>query len=295
MEGGSDLLLALGVLLLVVLLTLATTPLLVGMPVRWGAVAQQLGCLLLPALLAAYLTRRGPGLLALRGAALGPLLLAALFTPFLLLPLTKLAEVTAPFLPDTEELALALEELVRADGAAELAAVLVVAALLPALAEEVMFRGLLLRALCRRFGATAGIVLQAVLFALAHVHPARIGPMVLLGCFLGWAVARTGSVWTGVAGHAVFNGLIVLMVNAAPERPPGPAVGPPWEWALGSLAVFLCGVLALAVATRRTDAGLPGLAEPRQGGASEPDFPPGGGPESDTMEPPEGVGSEVSR
>ena len=92
--------------------------------------------------------------------------------------------------------------------------------------------------------------------------------------------------WIGAAGHAVYNGLLVLLVNAAGAAGDASAESIPWGWVLGSLVVFLAGALALAATTRGR-----GPAGPSPGTAGAPGAEAG----SVTMGSPEGGDSEVSR
>jgi len=273
-------------LVLALLLSLASGLLVPWVPLRGVMALQELGCVLLPALLAARLSGMGGEALQLRrsGAVL-PLLTAAL-AALLLPPLGKLMELEMRLLPDLEELARGLEEMVRASGAADLLLVLLLAAALPALAEELLFRGLLLWALAGRFRPAMAILIQAFLFGLAHLHPARLLPMLLLGIFLGWAVLRAGTVWVGVAGHFVFNALIVLAANAGQES--GPAGSVPWGWVAGALALFAAGAALLARLTRPAPSAAVGEPSASPPGEGEP-----GAPSASSLPAPSGGGSET--
>lgn len=85
-------------------------------------------------------------------------------------------------------------------------------ALVPALCEESLFRGALLRSL-RSWGLPMASVASALTFAALHASWARFVPVALLGWALALAVARTGNFWVAVAGHALHNAAILGTVG----------------------------------------------------------------------------------
>lgn len=87
-----------------------------------------------------------------------------------------------------------------------------VATVLAPLAEEVFFRGFVFRALARKAGVPAGIVLSSLLFAVGHLHPGAIVPTFLLGLMLAWLYWRTSSLWNAIFAHFAFN-LVALAVS----------------------------------------------------------------------------------
>lgn len=117
---------------------------------------------------------------------------------------------------------------------------LICVALLPALAEELAFRGVVFHLLGAGRGAVLG---QAVLFGLVHGSIYRFLPTFVLGLVLGQLRRRSGSVWPGILAHALTNGIIVGVHRLAPpawEK----ALSSPSSWALVGLAgVGLAGLL----------------------------------------------------
>ena len=95
-------------------------------------------------------------------------------------------------------------------------------AVLPAVCEELLFRGWTLAAFAGR-RRTAGrvalaVVAQAFLFAVAHVLPERMPQTFVLGAVLGWVTITTGSLLPAIIGHLVHNSmpLIVLFASDCP-------------------------------------------------------------------------------
>ena len=85
-------------------------------------------------------------------------------------------------------------------------------ALVPAFCEELLFRGFMLSTLRRTMPDWVAALICAVLFALAHVSPARMLPMLLFGFFLSLAGCLSGSVWIPMIMHFVNNAFVVISV-----------------------------------------------------------------------------------
>jgi membrane protease YdiL (CAAX protease family) len=103
------------------------------------------------------------------------------------------------------------DELSKATGA-KLAVYVVLAALLAPVVEELLFRGLLLRALRRRMQPTAAIAVQALVFAFAHplLSPslgdlAVVPALFLLAAASGIASETTGDLSASILMHIGFN------------------------------------------------------------------------------------------
>jgi ABC-2 type transport system permease protein/sodium transport system permease protein len=88
---------------------------------------------------------------------------------------------------------------------------LVTLAVIPAVFEELFFRGLVYHALAARAQAARAIVISAVLFGLFHLFisgglaTTRLLPTTLMGLVLGWVCYRSGSVVPGMLLHACHN------------------------------------------------------------------------------------------
>lgn len=90
----------------------------------------------------------------------------------------------------------------------------VLAIALAPLLEEVLFRGMLLPLLLRRWGAGAAVVVVSVLFALIHFHVPSLVPLFVVAAACSLAYIATGSILVPVALHGIFNAvnLGLLMV-----------------------------------------------------------------------------------
>jgi len=92
--------------------------------------------------------------------------------------------------------------------------VLVIIAVLPALGEEIIFRGLIQPAVIRSTGSSHfGIWVTALMFGLVHMQFAGILPRVFLGAVLGFLAYYSQRLWIPIVVHFLFNGLQALAVR----------------------------------------------------------------------------------
>lgn len=87
---------------------------------------------------------------------------------------------------------------------------LVVMAVLPALLEELVFRGCILRAL-RPFGDGFAVLVSAVLFGLMHGNIRQIPFAFIIGLALGYLYVVTNNLWIPILVHFMNNALSVCL------------------------------------------------------------------------------------
>jgi membrane protease YdiL (CAAX protease family) len=77
--------------------------------------------------------------------------------------------------------------------------------------EETLFRGFLFNGLRRDLGFYTAATLSGCLFAIAHSSPSLIIPFTVIGMIFAFAYRRTGTLWTNVSAHVLFNLVSVLV------------------------------------------------------------------------------------
>lgn len=87
--------------------------------------------------------------------------------------------------------------------------VILCVAVVPAVAEELLFRGLVLQAFRGMLKNKGAILVSAVLFGAFHMSAHRFFPQAALGALLALLVIRTRSIWPAVLAHALHNGVLV--------------------------------------------------------------------------------------
>lgn len=86
-------------------------------------------------------------------------------------------------------------------------------ALLPAVAEELFFRGAIQQMLKEKTSVHIAIWVTAILFSLVHLDLYGFIPRVLLGAAFGYMVEKTGSIWSSVMAHFTNNAAIVCIYD----------------------------------------------------------------------------------
>ena len=90
---------------------------------------------------------------------------------------------------------------------------LLVVALFPAIAEELLFRGVLQQFLVGCFKQVHfAIILSAIFFSAFHGQFYGFVPRMILGIALGYLFASSGSIWVSIIAHFVNNALGVCIV-----------------------------------------------------------------------------------
>jgi sodium transport system permease protein len=168
-----------------------------------------------PLLMALLLTTRPNHGLALRWPSLRALLAAVVLAVLLLPPLAKLTLTVLRQYPQLEELLRERQPLVQELGALRSASgagwwlPLLVFGFLPAVVEELAFRGFILTGLRRRLRPWSAIFLSSFLFALYHMNVFQVLPAFILGLVLGLLAVWSNSVWPGVLFHMLYNGALL--------------------------------------------------------------------------------------
>lgn len=98
-----------------------------------------------------------------------------------------------------------VREILESEDSAKVAFYLTAAILIAPIWEEVVFRGILYPYCKARFGRWPGLAATSLLFGAIHFHLPSLLPLALLGLVLGLAYERTGSLWSPILLHALFN------------------------------------------------------------------------------------------
>jgi membrane protease YdiL (CAAX protease family) len=111
---------------------------------------------------------------------------------------------------------------------------LITAAVVAPIGEEIIFRGVATTAWVKSLGPAQGILRAALFFALAHIlttsaTSATAGIALAIVAFsarvpvalvLGWVFVRRGSIYASIGLHAAFNGILIVLADAALRSAP---------------------------------------------------------------------------
>lgn len=90
-------------------------------------------------------------------------------------------------------------------------------ALIPAICEEVLFRGYILRAFEKSWGPITAVLISGLIFGLFHIQLGNIFPLATLGVVLALMTWLSGTLWPAVIAHFINNGAAVLVGSQYPE------------------------------------------------------------------------------
>ena len=224
-----------------------------------SSLAVQIGVLLLPALCFVFLFTTAPRkALALEIASrqdgwrtLWNVILASLAAYCFLPAVLRFNALVQTLYPASDAVTVQLVELQRLTAGAPLAVALLVFAFLPAICEEIAFRGAMLGGLLpkRREGERTdyegifeAVVISAVFFGIIHGILQQSINAALLGCVLGLIAVRTGSLYPCIAYHFTHNAAAVFMMRGFEETETGSTALMPH---LPPMFVLLPGIIAI--------------------------------------------------
>ena len=113
-------------------------------------------------------------------------------------------------------------------------------ALLPALAEELSFRGTLQQILSNKHLA---IWVTAFIFSAIHMQFYGFIPRMLMGAMFGYIFVWTGCLWVPVVMHFTNNGIAVLAYYFLGENSSADTLGAGTTWWLGCISLIVVGLL----------------------------------------------------
>lgn len=84
-------------------------------------------------------------------------------------------------------------------------------AVLPAICEELIFRGILVRSLALRFAPAVAVLISALVFAAYHLSVIQLIPTFTLGVLAGVLTVRANSVIPAMTAHLLNNAMAILV------------------------------------------------------------------------------------
>jgi len=185
---------------------------------RWLQLTNSLGVFLVPPLVLMWWSKSSPQVfLGWRSARITPsgwgaLLLIIAGSFFTIDALAHLNMVLLPEAPWVEELKaqeatvkLALDILLRDMVITTLLANALIMVVVPAIGEELFFRGAVQGLLGQKFNHHIAIAGTALFFALGHMQPLSVLPILFMGMVFGYLKHWTGSIWVPIGLHFINN------------------------------------------------------------------------------------------
>ncbi|MBK6910780.1 MAG: CPBP family intramembrane metalloprotease [bacterium] len=125
-------------------------------------------------------------------------------------------------------------------------------AVLPAIVEEHLCRGVMLRGMLQGMGRWPAILIVAGIFALLHMNPYRLLPTFVLGVLLGYLAVSSGSIFPAMLGHFVNNALSYLVfrfgdaIEALGWAASEDSAWVPWPWMAVGITLLAIGIRLVA-------------------------------------------------
>lgn len=208
--------------------------------IKFFQIFQSVTLFIIPALLAAWLFSERPAEFV--SVKRTPSLLTILWVTFSIIVaipflnyLTELnSRLDLPFwLDKVEQKMISMEEtaaeltglFLATDSAGDLVVNFIMIAILPALGEELLFRGLIQKLFSQWFrSGHIAIVGTAFLFSFIHFQFFGFVPRFLLGLYFGYLLFWSGSLWLPVMAHLINNGLAVFYYHYAGDSQAGTTI-----------------------------------------------------------------------
>jgi len=149
---------------------------------------------------------------------------------------------TEYFLPVPDSIQESIKQLVAVSSAWDVVLKVVILCLLPGICEEIFFRGFCQTSLAARWGTLPAVIVSSLIFALLHGNPWYFHLYFLLGLFMGWAYATTGTLVAPIICHVLNNLWSVLRHYYRVEFPLYKSFGHV-DLLLLVLGVMMCGVV----------------------------------------------------
>lgn len=106
-----------------------------------------------------------------------------------------------------------LKTVVKAESGSELILVILVAAVVPAFVEEMMFRGVIQRTFERVFKPMLAVLVTGIIFGLFHLDPFNAVPLICIGCYMGFLRLRSKSIALPITAHFLNNLVAIVAVH----------------------------------------------------------------------------------
>ncbi|MEN6405495.1 MAG: ABC transporter permease subunit/CPBP intramembrane protease [Thermoguttaceae bacterium] len=188
-----------------------------GMPAGFGDFARmvlivQIGAIVAPTVVMALLLTRSPGKsLGLTRPAKWSAVPAAMLLAAALHPMASLLQrLVQQLYPVSDSVLPAFQKLQKMFHDADVWPLLLLIAVVPAICEELAFRGFILSGFRRSSRVWRAIFFSAILFGVTHGILQQSLIASVLGVLLGWLAVQSGSILPGIAFHMVHNGLLTI-------------------------------------------------------------------------------------
>jgi membrane protease YdiL (CAAX protease family) len=123
--------------------------------------------------------------------------------------------------------------------------IVVMLAVVPALCEEILVRGVIARSLRPKLGVAGAILVSGALFGLMHMSVARFLPTAAFGIVLAYITLASGSVVPAMLAHGLNNAMALLLAGGQIPQLMASLEERPTAWGLGATGVCAIGAVLM--------------------------------------------------
>ena len=138
------------------------------------------------------------------------LIVVLLLSILISLTMNGLAEIWEEYFPLPDFMMKAYEGLFHTQAPFGFCFDLLQIAIVPAMAEEFLFRGVILTGLLKKFSPLVAVLLNALLFATYHLDPWHLPFLFALGLFFATIYVKTNNLWLAMVSHFINNAIGVI-------------------------------------------------------------------------------------
>lgn len=109
------------------------------------------------------------------------------------------------------------EIIMTAESKWEMVVPFIVASIMAPISEELYFRGFLYPAFRKKIGIRWGILVTSIIFGGLHFDLVRMIPLAFGGIWLNWLYEKSGSIYSSIIAHSVWNGIMTLLIFWVPQ------------------------------------------------------------------------------
>lgn len=185
--------------------------------IKWGfggVVIQQLIILLCPVLYAWYMKADAKKLFSIKKPGVSQVAGGVLFGIAAFLCAMIIGVLLVPFFPESADGLTQLDDMLTSQSAVVL---ILVVALMPAIGEELLFRGFVMGTLKNKCTGVIAVLATTLLFAAYHMSLIKMFTIGIIGFGLTYAAYKSGSIVTSMCMHFL-NNLLSVLITKYPEQ-----------------------------------------------------------------------------
>lgn len=185
--------------------------------IKWGfggVVIQQLIILLCPVLYAWYMKADAKKLFSIKKPGVSQVAGGVLFGIAAFLCAMIIGVLLVPFFPESADGLTQLDDMLTSQPAVVL---ILVVALMPAIGEELLFRGFVMGTLKNKCNGVIAVLVTTLLFAAYHMSLIKMFTIGIIGFGLTYAAYKSGSIVTSMCMHFL-NNLLSVLITKYPKQ-----------------------------------------------------------------------------